>query len=1467
VLKNPEMSLLEKQATLLRRNAFCILLIIICLQLFTKSVNAQSVRLNITAVSVMSTTDVGGESPDYRWQIWFNDVNEPGCIGLDNKEPDKWYAVSYTVVNNEPIDLDTDIGLAVEAWEEDSYFDCGDWSSCGQGNCTYNSGCACDDDDHMSKRLGVITEGPYAGTGKFKLYDYGPGNNNNFVTIVYGGGKWSVKYKVTYTIPSPTTPPVEVDGLPYESANICEEETISLSTSTAINPLFNSSVRYVWEFRIDDETAMVWVPNPAYCDCGGGGGIEEPLAIKAKPTTKSKTSNKVSTYVIDPGENPPCCSEPRFIQEEQAVWRTAGSTLASDPDNGKATFEIRKLSGLSSLTEKVVVDFRVHVVANGLSSSYRSANKALNVSPKPPEFESISIDPSCPNKNSGVIRVTGITGAGEYQYNLRPGYNNNEECDPEEDGSCFSGILTGSVGPMSSMSTWPTSKFSIMSNISISKIIIPGDTIIAPPGDGGGGGDTGDGFTIYNVPHGEYTLWISNYGPNRGSCFTTVDSVTVIKIPELFIQLTELKNVTCNGGSNAEISLTRTGGIEPFTFSLKAESDSTGNTTGVFDSLAVGNYLASVTDGCLQDSSITQRALTIKQPAKLAESTFNSQDATCVNPGNGSLTTGVSKPMGTYDTIVSSTYLYRLFKDNVIYDTWESTDPNSSKDGLPISSNYQLIVTEKGSLDCNGYEKTFSVVAPEPLNITNLVTDSVNCFGGSDGTVAFEGTGGSDEFLFKLSKTAGDTIANAIGSFSDLEGGDYALIIENNLSGCLDKSTYPDIIKVAQPDSIAIILDKNDITCFGSNDGNISASVSGGTPGYTYAWEKFDAPVWNIFSTATSLTNQSAGVFRLKITDSKNCPDFSNSVSIIEPAALDISSVTVHDIKCFGEQGSIEIISSGGTLPYSNEYSLNSGTFTTFNAATLLNEGSYVVKTVDKNGCSIIDTETYLITSPSSALDFTYTKSDYNGFNISCFGGSNGYIKLVGNGGNGATYIGYQYALDSGSFQTLDTLKTINAGTHNLSTMDGRGCIVSKDILFTQTSAVLSVLTFNKQDVVCYGDLSGSIEVQGAGGLSPYQFNIDASSNQSSTLFSSLGVGSYSIQITDFNGCTASYTEEILTLNPRIQFQSTITDVSCFGGTDGSIALNVTDGVQPFQFAWAGQSSITEVLSNVGQGQYSVTITDNAGCKRDSSFSIAQPAQALRMSIYTVPVCYGSVNGIITITAGGGTSPYQYSIDNGASFQSNNIFNTVGVGNYAVKVLDDNGCAFLGSTEVIQRNDRPEPNFLVATRQNAFDTLIIKEISLPKPDSIYWIFDPNATIISDDQWSPQLKFSDAGTYFISMTGFFGGCDYSVTKNLTLNPFDPNATPSKEVGYRAIESVTLSPNPNNGEFDLNVKLTKKYNLSIVVYDMVGVAHYGNKWQQIQELTEKISLPLASSGIYLLRVITDTDARDIRIIINK
>lgn len=1413
-----------------------ITLIAVCaaFQVFAQT-PSPNVRVTIRAVEIFSTYGESNENERYRFRFWVNDTelpNNSGCLQV-NGSPNQWYSTSYTITSNRSISLEEDITLDVNAWEDD---DCKD-------NCRYNdTSFGCDDAANCGKTSGVITSIPSgsfisSGSASFRLGYLRPGNvSTNIITISYCNGRYRVKYLVTYTIPRPIAPTVQAyndagTAIPPATAyQLCSNNNIDLSTLSAIDTRFNGQVTYEWFFNINGETRIVYDPNPAYCGgspvCDGGGPDGPYLPTFEKIAAGGNVT--VMAELPPGGEPPPCCYEDPYIPRTETLLTKIPGSNSPSPAPGIFSFNVRSLKtskwNLATISQTAVVNFVVRVSANGSTSEYSLSSLTLNVAPLPPVFGSDpTITRTCPNGSDGIIHLTGVSGINSYKYNLRPGFNNTTPCNPEKD-NCFSGNHSAAV--------------------------------------------TGTSFNIGNVPQGQYTLWLVNFATQSGSCQATVN-VEMLAVESLAITLDHKEDVICNGEAQGRIVLNKTGGRAPYTFTLTGQDN---NDTGTFTSLPAGDYTATVTDGCLQSNSgITDIGVQINQPVKIFESVFNPKNANCVAPGNGAITSSVTKSAATYDKAIATpfTYVFRILDNGNEVASHESTSAEWNFNTLPPGTNYELIVTEKNGLACNGYKKAFSIGGPDPLAATVVLNEEVSCFGGKNGKVSFTATGGSDAYLFKMTKTAGDTVVTNDGIFTTLQAGLYTLVLQNGLAGCRDKITHPVAIDVDQPDRINAALTKTNISCFGEGDGKITATLSGGTPTYAAAWEELINNRWTgINKSGTVLDKREAGTFRLKITDSRTCVDSSSAVTIIEPALLEIRNVIVHDIQCLNEKGRIELGTSGGTGTHVFHY-MKDATLpeVIFNGSTQLDAGNYVVRVSDENGCSDTDEGIYAITAPPEKLDFTYELSDFNGYNISCFGGSNGYAIVTATGGNGGIYSGYQFAKDSDPFQDELRVEDFNAGDHTLSVIDDRGCVVTKAVRFTQTDEAIELNLISKDDIACYGDTDGVLNLSAKGGLAPYLFRINESDLQSSGTFNGLASKTYHATVFDKNNCDASSDFRIEILNPPIEISANITDVSCFEGSDGSITIQIDGGVSPFQYAWTGQSNTTNILSDVETGSYKITVTDNAGCKRDSTFGVGQPLAALEASLSVVPVCFGRNFGVISINPSGGTAPYEYSVDNGQNYQSNAVFHSLGVGDYKIKVIDSKGCITTGAATIIQRNDQPYPDFIVASREHARDTLSVREISIPKPDSVQWIFDEQAIVTNTDPWSPEIVFESEGEYTITMIGYFQACDYAVTRTITMKPYDPDALPPSDPSYRPIESVQVSPNPNTGEFDVTVKLNKKYRLSLVIYDVLGGVRFNKSYDATQNVTEHVMLKDVASGVYMLRAITNTDARDVRIIINK
>jgi hypothetical protein len=1384
------------------------------------SVSAQSTDVKVSVKPYYFRSTNSGYVGSFRCEFFTSDT-EKFCTAINGGQ----YNVNHIITGasyifqNRSMNLDDKIYVNTRAWQEHSSYQCGGSDGCGRGDCQYNGGCSCGDEWLCDRS---------SGNRFINLRALEPGRLN-YVSVQYCNHE--ITYEVSYTMPTPQITSVKANGENYTGAQLCANTSIDVFVNTALVG-FDNSISYRWEYNIGGQTSRVWESNPEYCGYSdrrcptygnppGGPNPDARVALQPGGTVQPLAEPP-------PGEDPKppaCCYVSSGFWRTYTVWNTLTTTYANN-DKGTLHLDLLSIRQLAGLAENTSIQLRVKAVGGGSSSN--PAERTIEVSPRAPTISRVLTDASCPNASTGKISLTGIAGSGMYKYTIRPGHNNNKYCEPID--ACLTGIQSGEI--------------------------------------------TGASGTIAGIPHnhtyydngvqkdaqGQYTLWVSNYGGTRGVCSST-HNITIDKIPELALAQAEpLKDASCHGYADGQITLASTGGAAPYVYTLtKTETTTQGN--GIFAGLSAGTYKATVRDACQQVSAATVADIVVNEP-KAVTADVTGSVLTCNSPADGVVMAGISDGPGSYS--------YFLRQGETLVTKLENTANVGWTVNGRSAGAYTVEIRDAVRPTCPAFTAAVTVGAPPVMNLTaqQYAVTEVTCNDGADGKVTLSGIDLSGKYQYTLTRQADNTTVSTTTEpfLAGLRAGTYTLAMRRNQPSCLDVFAV-DNISVGQPSPITIALAKQDISCYGRTDGTATASVSGGTgTQYSYTWEMYTGSAWSTLSTtAASLTGRTDGDYRVRVQDVRHCTAVSEAVTIAEPTLLTLPQASVQDIKCFGERGSLALAPQGGTAPYAWQYSVG-GAYTPFTASTALPVGVYTVRVLDKNYCEAVYTSSLTITSPPAALDFQYTQSNYNGFQISCFGGANGHVTLTGTGGNGSSYTNYTYALDGGAYQPSSRLEGIAAGNHVLAVRDARGCEVSKTIAFMQAAEQITLALKTHQDVVCYGDRTGSLEVTGTGGVNPYTFSLDAGTAQASPVFSGLGTGEYSITLADLNGCAVTATFGITSLNPAIVIDPVVQDVSCYQGNNGTITLNLAGGVPPFRYKWTANAGTTEALTGLTAGTYMATVTDHAGCSMQSTAIVQQPAQAVSLSLATTPVCYGSEHGSIAVTAQGGTWPYTFSADGGTSFQDTPVFATLGVGRYTVKVKDSHDCEAGTTTEIVQRNDRPEPDFIVATSEYALDTLVVTEISVPKPDSIDWMFDARAQILDANPWTPKLRFDDAGTYAVAMTGYFGGCAYTVARTLGINPYDPEQVKTQQPEYRAIKSVEVMPNPNNGSFAVKVVLNYKHRVSILVYDVLGSARYRHAWEEVQELTQQIDLGPVAAGVYLLRVVTGSDAEDVRIVVN-
>ena len=394
------------------------------------------------------------------------------------------------------------------------------------------------------------------------------------------------------------------------------------------------------------------------------------------------------------------------------------------------------------------------------------------------------------------------------------------------------------------------------------------------------------------------------------------------------------------------------------------------------------------------------------------------------------------------------------------------------------------------------------------------------------------------------------------------------------------------------------------------------------------------------------------------------CSQDTITITVGDPATL--TSVVTVDPTCANNDGSITINATGGTgtLLYSVD---NGVTFQASNVFNGLAAGTYDVIVEDAIGCQVTSTE-ILVAAAGPSITLVASTDPL------CLGGTGGSIVITAAGGTGAL----TYSIDNGvTFQAGNTFLGLGAGIYDIVVEDASGCQATQSVtLIDGVSPTID--SFTTVDVLCFGDLTGSITITASGGTGVIQYQYDANPLQASNVITGLGAGSYSITIEDANGCQATATPVIINEPATaVSITGTVdTDPSCNGLLDGDITVTAIGGTGVIQYS--NDNGVTFQAGNsfagLGAGTYNIVVEDANGCQATLSVTLVDPSVVTITVVTSVdPTCIGN-DGSIDITASGGTGALTYSIDNGVTFQPGNTFAGLIGGTYNIVVEDVNGC-------------------------------------------------------------------------------------------------------------------------------------------------------------------------------------------------
>ena len=460
---------------------------------------------------------------------------------------------------------------------------------------------------------------------------------------------------------------------------------------------------------------------------------------------------------------------------------------------------------------------------------------------------------------------------------------------------------------------------------------------------------------------------------------------------------------------------------------------------------------------------------------------------------------------------------------------------------------------------------------PEPTLTINK-TD-ISCFGGV-GSATVTVNNGIAPLTYAWSPSGG-TAATATG----LVAGIYTVTVTDAANRVVTET-----IIIEEPDELISNISSTMVTCNGLGNGSITVAPTGGVAPYTYLWSNSD--------TTNAISNLAPGNYSVVITDDNGCTVTENVV-IAEPLTFIIASTSYTDVTTYGgSDGSASVVVSGGTAPYSYLWSNNATTDTASNLVA----GTYTVTVIDANGCTV--TETFTIIQPIPLMVQSVSQK-----NAACHGSVDGTATIVVIGGNAP----YSY-LWSPTGGTNATATGLAAGTYSVLVTDATANTITESFTILEPDPITATIS-HQSDALCNGSSNGSATISVVGGSAPYTYTWSNGQTTTNATVSNLKAGNYTVNITDANGCKLAVALAVTIAQPSAIVFTTAnaTNISCYGSNDGSISVNVTGGVAPYNYVWSnGQSGSS--IQNLAKGTYIVTVTDANNCTSTQTFSITEPA-------------------------------------------------------------------------------------------------------------------------------------------------------------------------------------------------------------------------------------------------------------------
>ena len=876
--------------------------------------------------------------------------------------------------------------------------------------------------------------------------------------------------------------------------------------------------------------------------------------------------------------------------------------------------------------------------------------------------------------------------------------------------------------------------------------------------------------TISNLPAGGYDVVITHVPTN---CTNNSPVGTILANPSPIDPGLTSQIATCSGFFDGSVTAMPSGGSAPYSFQWDAPGITNPNlpsTNATVTGLDPGRYYITITDGsgsgCVHLDSIDVGATTI------IESNAVITDVTCFGADDGAINLSPSA-IGTNNGGYS-------FDWNDLPGTMNPEDRMMLDGNMGVA--YDVTIT-----DAAGCELVESYTVVEPDQIVITLDDSMDetCVVGMDGSATVSVVGGVGTLMYDWGTTPNQTTPMATG----LVGGNYTVTVSDQ-NMCMDSL----MVTILPPDPPIISLpDTSWLDCSNSVDGSLEVTiVSTNSPVDTYEWSP------NTTDNTQIVNNLGIGTYFVTVTTVDGCVAIDTSVIASPDPITLVDTIATASICPETSSGSVNVIATGGTGPYTFEWSTEFTTQTqqsSFILSSLFGDSTYCVTITDANQCTPLELCVYVPIPPPIVATFTNETLVSCNNGITCDASATALVS-GGTGGNDYNFLWSSNEVDS-------IANALCAGWNTVS-IDDNVCSIT-DSVFIDAPDPLSVdiASIVIDEPSCFGAGDGGASLMATGGTPPFDYEWDTGSITNSIF--DVPAGSYNVSITDDNDCPFSFVVPIAqpdSLIATIDFFGT-SDALCFGEDDGDISVVWSGGNSgPATFQWTNNVSNTSTASGLPVGTYNITVTDVNGCSDTTEHVINQPPPII-VDIPTPmePECFGFQTFITLDTVfGGNPGIYTFSVDNGPQQLVNAAIPVFADITHTVSIFDSEGCR-LDTMLFINQPDEVIVNLGPDVEIQLGDSIQLEPlpVSALPIDSIWWT--PDIALSCTDcyePWAMPLSTQEYTFTIVDANGCIGSDDIIVDVDKNRNIYIPNIFSPNGDGFNDIFKIESGP----GVVDVN-----------------------------------------------------------------